>query len=101
VRSSRPASGDPAADAGQVRLELDVYGMRCQGCATNLRLGLGEVEGVGQVEVDLPGNRVAVIGQADVLQEAAVRAKVQELGYRLTAKASLFRGRWRARRATQ
>jgi copper chaperone CopZ len=64
--------------------------MRCQGCATNLRLGLSGVDGVRQVDVDLPGNRVAVIGQANVLQEAAVRARVAELGYRLTSKASLF-----------
>jgi copper chaperone CopZ len=87
--NSKPASGEPAPDTGQVRLELDVYGMRCQGCATNLRLGLGEVEGVDQVEVNLPGNRVTVAGQDDVLQQAAVRAKVEELGYRLTPRTPL------------
>jgi copper chaperone CopZ len=88
--STEPAAGDSTPDAGEVRLGLDVYGMRCQSCATNLRLGLGEVDGVRGVDVELRGNRVAVIGQADLLQEAAMRAKVAGLGYRLMAKASLF-----------
>jgi hypothetical protein len=55
VVSSTPANGDAEPGPGEVWLELDVYGMRCQGCATNLRLGLGEVDGVRQVDVDVPG----------------------------------------------
>jgi copper chaperone CopZ len=101
VVSSTPANGDAEPGPGEVWLELDVYGMRCQGCATNLRLGLGEVDGVRQVDVDVPGERVAVVGQAELLDEAALRTKVEELGYRLTPKAPLFQGRWRARRGAR
>jgi copper chaperone CopZ len=99
--NSKPANGDPEPGPGEVRLELAVYGMRCQGCATNLRLGLGEVDGVRQVDVDLPGNTISVAGRPDLLEEAALRTKVEELGYRLTPKAPLFQGRWRARRAAR
>jgi copper chaperone CopZ len=77
-----------------VRLELVVYGMRCQGCATALRLGLGEVDGVRQVAVDVPGSRVAVVGRAGVLEEPALRAKVEELGYRLTPRTPPLRRWW-------
>jgi P-type Cu+ transporter len=96
-----PPSGPPALDPGEVRLELAVYGIRCQGCATALTLGLGEVDGVCQVDVDVAGNRIAVVGQADLVNEPALRAKVQELGYRLTPRRSLLQGRWRAGRAAR
>lgn len=99
--SSRPASGEPAPDAGEVRLEFDVYGMHCQGCATDLRLGLGEVDGVRQVDVDVGGSRVVVVGQADRLKEMAVRATVEQLGYRLTPRKPLLQGRWRPGRAAR
>lgn len=85
--SSTPP-GPPSLEQGEVRLELAVYGMRCQGCATALTLGLGEVAGVRQVEVDVAGNRIAVVGHT------ALQAKVEELGYRLTPRRSLLQG-WR------
>jgi len=99
--SRTPASGPPALDPGEVRLELAVYGRRCQGCATALTLGLGEVDGVRQVHVDLAGNRIAVVGHADLLKEPALRAKVEELGYHLTPRTSLLHGRWRGGRAAR
>jgi hypothetical protein len=43
--SSTPATSQPTPNASEVHLELAMYGMRCQGCATNLRLGLGELDG--------------------------------------------------------
>jgi copper chaperone CopZ len=92
--NSRPVNGDAEPGPGELRLELAVYGMHCQGCAIALELGLGEVNGVRQVQVDVPGQRVAVVGQADVLQEPVVRAKVEELGYRLTPRTPLLQ-RWR------
>ena len=99
--SSTPASGPSVPGPGGVRLELAVFGMRCQGCATALTLGLGEVDGVRQVHVDVAGNRIAVVGHADLLKEPALRAKVQELGYRLTPRTSLLQGWRRAGRATR
>jgi copper chaperone CopZ len=91
--SSTPP-GPPSPEQGEVRLELAVYGMRCQGCATALTLGLGEVAGVRQVEVDVAGNRIAVVGHTGLLKEPALQAKVEELGYRLTPRRSLLQG-WR------
>ena len=98
---STPATGKPEPQPGEVRLELAVYGMRCQGYATAPRLGLGEVDGVRQVAVDVPGGRVAVVGRAGVLEEPALRAKVEELGYRLTPRKPLLHGRWRGRQAAR
>lgn len=98
--SSTPP-GPPSPDPGEVRLELAVFGMRCQGCATALTLGLGEVAGVRQVEVDVAGNRIAVVGHADLLKEPALQAKVQELGYRLAPRRSLLQRWWRAGRAAR
>ncbi len=99
--STKPASGEPGCEGGEVRLELDVYGMRCEGCATALRLGLGELDGVRQVDVDVGGSRVAVVGQADRLKETVLRATVEQLGYRLTPRKPLLQGRWRRGRAAR
>lgn len=78
---SRPASGERGtADA---RIELPVYGMTCDGCATTVRFELGRVEGVTEVDVDVAASRAVVTGQAERLDEGALRARVEQLGYHL------------------
>lgn len=99
--STESASGEPGSEGGEVRLELDVYGRRCEGCATALRLGLGGLDGVRQVEVDVGGSQVVVVGQADRLKEMALRATVEQLGHRLTPRKPLLQGRWRRGRAAR
>ena len=61
-------------------LELQVAGMRCQGCVQSLTRALTEIDGVSRVEVDLDRGLARVSGRpaAD-----AVRAAVDGLGFSL------------------
>jgi cation transport ATPase len=97
--NSRPANGDAEPGPGELRLELAVYGMHCQGCATALRLGLAEVDGVRQILGRCARPTGSRRRPSQVLQEPAVRAKVEELGYRLTPRTPLLQ-RWRRGRPT-
>lgn len=62
------------------RLTLDVSGMKCEGCATNVGEALSAVEGVRRAEVSLEDGRAEVIGSDD-LEVDALRAAVEECGY--------------------
>lgn len=57
-----------------------VAGMTCEHCVRSVTEEVSEVPGVTAVEVDLAGGRVTVEGDAD---DAAVRAAVEEAGYRV------------------
>jgi len=58
-----------------------VQGMTCDHCALSVKEEVSEVAGVEDVQVDLADGRVDVAG-TDV-SEDAVRAAVEEAGYRL------------------
>ena len=58
-----------------------VSGMTCEHCARSVTEEVSEVPGVEAVEVDLDGGRLVVRG--DGVEEAAVRAAVDEAGYAL------------------
>jgi len=57
-----------------------VTGMTCEHCVRSVTEEVSEVPGVTAVEVDLAGGRMTVQGDAD---DAAVRAAVEEAGYRV------------------
>jgi cytochrome c-type biogenesis protein len=86
--------GDPASraasrgrEAPEARIELPVYGMTCDGCATTVRFELGRVEGVSDVDVDVAKSRAVVTGKPERLDEGALRARVEQLGYHLQPSA--------------
>jgi copper chaperone len=56
-----------------------VPGMSCEHCEHAVRSELGEVAGVESVDVDLETNLVTVRGQN--LDDAALRASIEEAGY--------------------
>lgn len=56
-----------------------VTGMTCDHCVNAVRSEVGAVPGVTGVEVELDSGRVAVSG--DGVDDAAVRAAVDEAGY--------------------
>ena len=58
-----------------------VEGMTCQHCVASVQEEVGEVRGVRDVAVDLTSGRVDVTG-SDV-DDAAVRAAVEDAGYRV------------------
>ena len=60
-----------------------VKGMTCDHCVLSVREEVEEVDGVTAVDVDLPSGRVVVSGAG--VDEAAVRAAVEEAGYEVAA----------------
>lgn len=60
-----------------------VVGMTCEHCVASVTEEVGEVPGVSGVAVDLASGRVEVTG--DGVDDAAVRAAVEEAGYTVEA----------------
>jgi len=61
-----------------------VTGMTCNHCVSAVQSELGKVPGVASVAVDLASGRVTVSSEQP-LEEAAVRAAIEEAGFELTA----------------
>jgi copper chaperone len=60
-----------------------VEGMTCEHCVRSVTEEVAEVPGVAAVEVDLASGRMVVRGAA--VDDAAVRAAVDEAGYAVAA----------------
>jgi len=60
-----------------------VNGMTCDHCVLSVREEVEEVDGVTAVDVDLPTGRMVVSGGG--VDDAAVRAAVEEAGYEVAA----------------
>jgi copper ion binding protein len=61
-----------------------VVGMTCGHCVASVSEEVGEIAGVENVDVDLDSGRVTVTSEAP-LDEAVVKAAVEEAGYALAA----------------
>lgn len=61
-----------------------VTGMTCEHCVSSVTEEVGEIDGVTDVVVDLPTGAVTVTSTAP-LDDARVRAAVEEAGYKLTS----------------
>ncbi len=61
-----------------------VTGMTCGHCATSVTEEITEIDGVSDVAVDLPTG-VVTVTSARPLDEAQVRAAVEEAGYQLAS----------------
>jgi copper ion binding protein len=60
-----------------------VTGMTCEHCVRSVTEEVGEVAGVRAVDVDLATGRVLVHGEG--VDDAAVRAAVEEAGYEVAS----------------
>ncbi len=60
-------------------MKFRVDNVKCDGCATNIRDGLGNVEGVSHISVDVARGDVEVHG--DTLARDVLTARLAELGY--------------------
>ena len=60
-------------------MTLSVPGVTCEHCRTAITAEVGRVAGVSSVEVDLERKQVVVGGAA--VDEAAVRAAIDDAGY--------------------
>lgn len=85
-------TGDSTGTAPSVAVA--VHGMTCEGCATTVQRGLARLDGAQRVEVDREGGRATIVGDVD---EAAVRARIEEMGYDLTAEADAAGMSWSPR----
>lgn len=59
-----------------------VTGMTCGHCVASVKEEIGEIEGVGAVDVELESGRVEVTSDADI-DRAQIQAAVEEAGYEL------------------
>jgi copper chaperone len=60
-------------------LALRVPEMSCGHCADSVSAAVGDVEGVGGVQVDLDAKRVEVVGEG--FERAAVERAIRDAGY--------------------
>jgi copper chaperone len=60
-----------------------VKGMTCGGCVRSVKAAIGGVDGVSEVEIDFK-NRQAIVTSDTELDDAAVKAAVEEAGYEVT-----------------
>ncbi|MCW4465462.1 heavy-metal-associated domain-containing protein [Glutamicibacter sp. MNS18] len=75
----------PEQEAGPVRTELRIQGMTCGHCVASVGEELRELAGVAAVDITLVagGTSTAVITSTTALDEAALRAAIDEAGYEL------------------
>ena len=62
------------------KLELEVTGMKCEGCARAVDAAPGGVDGVRRVDVSLDDGRAEVVGD-EALDAEALVAAVEEAGH--------------------
>lgn len=62
-----------------MELEFQVQNVKCQGCASAIRNGLGQHPGVQTVQVDVPTGRVTVTVISNL--RPALSAALKDLGY--------------------
>ncbi len=62
---------------------LQTKGMHCDGCASRIEQTLGRLEGVRRVRANHQAERVDVAFDEHEIDEAAIRARLHELGYEL------------------
>jgi len=62
-----------------MELEFQVQNVKCQGCASAIREGLGQHPQVRGVQVDVPTGRITVETAGDVRGELS--GMLRELGY--------------------
>ena len=63
---------------------ITVTGMTCEHCVRSVREELSQLEGVSDVDVDLASGRVRISAESPV-DDAAVRAAVEEAGYEVSS----------------
>ena len=85
-----PASGKTTPAAALAKAVFDVEGMSCSGCINEIKGSLAEIEGVGNVLVDLDAGKVEVYYDADKLKDVGrIASAITAVGYPATLKQTL------------
>ena len=58
---------------------IEVQNVKCQGCVATIRTELAKLEGIDDVQVDLPSGRVTISG--NLPPRSSVTQRLAELGY--------------------
>ena len=58
-----------------------VEGMSCQHCVNTIKKAVGELKGVGKVEVDLQAKKVTVELDSTTITLETVKATIEDQGY--------------------
>jgi copper chaperone len=61
------------------QIKLKVSNVKCGGCVSNIQKGLGEMDGITAVEVDIPTGEVTL--QCDSPNMTGIKEKLRTLGY--------------------
>ena len=64
------------------KIELDTTGMHCPSCAMLIEMTLKKEAGVEEVRADYPAGRTDVTYDPAITSEAAIIAKIEDLGYK-------------------
>jgi len=60
---------------------ISIEGMSCGHCVMRVEKGVSAMPGVSSAKVDLAGKKATVAFDPAAVTEAAIRAKIQEIGY--------------------
>ncbi len=66
---------------GQEKRDFDIDGMTCASCARRIERGVGKVEGIQEVEVNLATERMAVRFDGELVDEEDVQEAVAKAGF--------------------
>ncbi|MCP8969439.1 heavy metal translocating P-type ATPase [Ectobacillus ponti] len=76
--------------AAQKEMSFQIEGMTCAACSARIEKGLKRMDGVQEANVNLALERAAVAFDPEVTNEAAVRHKVEQLGYHVVTEKAEF-----------
>lgn len=72
--------------ADKIEVALDTTGMHCPSCALLIEMTLKKEAGVQDVKADYPAGRTDVTFDPKVTSEAAIVAKIEDLGYKASVR---------------
>ena len=61
------------------KIEIQSSNIKCGGCVSSVQSGLKKLDGIKNVEIDIPSNIVTIEG--DGIDKTVIETKLAELGY--------------------
>ena len=75
-----------------MKTEFHIQGMHCESCAADIKEALEETAGVRRADVTFNGKTATVDFDDQVVQQATLIKKIQDLGYQATVGEQQRRG---------
>ncbi|MGH7556718.1 MAG: heavy-metal-associated domain-containing protein [Gemmatimonadota bacterium] len=77
------AGPTPVSTDGPARIVMDVPDIHCSGCESNVRLLLGDREGIEKVDADAEANKVLVTYRPEAIGLTEIEEALASAGYRV------------------